>query len=87
MAAGGPPLREGWLIEEVGAFRLYHHTAGGGYQLAWSGAWLPGVYACRDAALFACGYVLGGEAKGYLDALWARADGEGREITIADMMG
>lgn len=74
--------------ELVGPFRLYPPPDDPdqvpGWAVSWGGAWLPGRYADRDAALFACGYVLGGESRGDLEAI---RDSVGGPIALADLAG
>jgi hypothetical protein len=64
--------------EPVGLARLYapgeESAEGTGIPPSWAVAaawygWLPGLFASRDAALLAYGYVLGGEGAGPLEEL------------------
>lgn len=71
--------------EKLGSFKLYRPAGGDGWALSWGGAWLPGRYESRDAAVLACGYVLGGEGRGDLEVL--RDLTGGRLIAVADVMG
>ena len=81
-----PTAREGGF-ERLGMLKLAHPGDVPGWLMAaeWFG-WLPGIYASREAVLVAYGYVLGGEAGGYLDELQVQVRRrEGREITVEDI--
>lgn len=75
--------------EVFGPFKIYQPSEGEkerglGWAISYGGAWLPGRYADRDAALLACGYVLGGESRGVIDTVRDRA--VGRLITVQDLV-
>lgn len=57
--------------EHVGMLKISATQHGYSIAARWFG-WLPGCYATREAALTAYGYVLGGEAHGYLDDIAKR---------------
>lgn len=79
--------------EIVGPFRVYgpadiwqrEGDTDHGWAVSYGPGWLPGRYADRNAALLACGYVLGGETHGDLEVVRDRAGG--RLITVEDLTG
>jgi hypothetical protein len=74
----------GW--DRIGMLKM-SRTPDGRYSIAaqWHG-WFPGSYASRDVALTAYGFILGGEAAGYLEELRDQVVcGEQRAITIEDL--
>jgi hypothetical protein len=58
-------------LEHVGMLGIFQGPDGYVIAAQWFG-WLPGRYTTRDAALIAYGYVLGGEAHGYLEDISKR---------------
>ena len=68
--------------EQFGEYRIYKIDSNPPeYVIASEGCgWLPGIYADRDTALFACGYVHGGEKSGPLEMFRSRA----KAITMED---
>ncbi|MFF4179701.1 hypothetical protein [Streptomyces sp. NPDC001750] len=75
--------------EPVGLACLYGPAQGGwAVAASWYGlGWLAGIYASREAALLAYGYVLGGEGRGGLEELRDQVfHGERRPITPADLV-
>jgi hypothetical protein len=68
-------------FEHVGMLKISATQHGYSIAAEWFG-WLPGSYTTRDAALTAYGYVLGGEAHGYLEDIAKRYGGS---ITTEDL--
>jgi hypothetical protein len=76
--------------EQIGPFTIYGPDPQAaqleGFTISFRGRPVPGVYADRDAAIFACGYVLGGEQYGPTDdAMDYRATEEGRWVIMTDL--
>nr|BEK65766.1 hypothetical protein KPHV_29930 [Kitasatospora purpeofusca] len=73
--------------ETIGDFAIYAPTGDTtGWTLAKGGAWLPGAYDTRDAALLAVGIVLGGESTILLDDLRDQVYRSGAQtITVEDI--
>lgn len=67
-------------FEHVGMCKISDTQHGYVVAAEWFG-WLPGTYSTRDAALTAYGYVLGGEAHGYLNDIAKQLGGS---VTVED---
>lgn len=78
--------------ETIGPFTIHPPIEGmghpvSGWAVAYGGAWLPGIYADREAVMVAMGLVLGGEQSFYVDELRDRYNRkERRNISVADIM-
>lgn len=72
-----PPAQTSALPGQVPAYSV---------AASWYG-WLPGVYATREAAVMAYGYVLGGETPRRLEDLRDQVlGGEGRPVEVRDFI-
>jgi hypothetical protein len=73
--------------EQLGPFTIYGPDGiRTGWVISLAGAWVPGVFADRDTALLACGYILGGEQHGYVADAWDyRAREHGRDVVAEDL--